>query len=111
MLSPQEIVVLGILRVVEEIRLRKPDAKIVINSLLPMVDYQKMQAPKMADFADFKREEKNAVRERMELKNAKDKFQKAKAARDAAKGVAAGGTRDLEGRSDPRRHLKAGDGR
>mmetsp|Transcript_26498 Transcript_26498/g.43761 ORF Transcript_26498/g.43761 Transcript_26498/m.43761 type:complete len:697 (-) Transcript_26498:81-2171(-) len=49
----EEIVVLGILRVVEEIRLRKPDAKIVINSLLPMVNYQDGSEPKMADVADF----------------------------------------------------------
>ena len=41
----EEIVVLGILRVVEEILLRKPDAKIVINSLLPMVNYQDMDQP------------------------------------------------------------------
>jgi lysophospholipase L1-like esterase len=50
----EEIVVLGILRVVEEIRLRKPDAKIVINSLLPMINYQDGDVePKMADVADF----------------------------------------------------------
>mmetsp|Transcript_32875 Transcript_32875/g.67526 ORF Transcript_32875/g.67526 Transcript_32875/m.67526 type:complete len:392 (+) Transcript_32875:138-1313(+) len=53
----EEIVVLGILRVVEEIRLRKPDAKIVINSLLPMVNFDEMkkgdEEVKMADFADF----------------------------------------------------------
>mmetsp|Transcript_32825 Transcript_32825/g.67169 ORF Transcript_32825/g.67169 Transcript_32825/m.67169 type:complete len:702 (+) Transcript_32825:152-2257(+) len=50
----EEIVVLGILRVVEEIRLRKPDAKIVINSLLPMINYQDGSVePKMADVADF----------------------------------------------------------
>ena len=50
----EEIVVLGVLRVVEEIRLRKPDAKIVINSLLPMINYQDGSVePKMADVADF----------------------------------------------------------
>lgn len=52
----EEIVVLGVLRVVEEIRLRKPDAKIVINSLLPMVNYDDINGNgevKMADFADF----------------------------------------------------------
>jgi hypothetical protein len=49
----EEIVELGILRVVEEIRLRKPDAKIVINSLFPMVNYQTMEEPTMADAADF----------------------------------------------------------
>jgi hypothetical protein len=49
----EEIVVLGILRVVEEIRLRKPDAKIVINSMLPMVNYQTGVMPNMADAVDF----------------------------------------------------------
>ena len=49
----EEIVVLGILRVVEEIRLRKPDAKIVINSMLPMVNYQFGEMPTMADAVDF----------------------------------------------------------
>eukprot|EP00804_Cyclotella_cryptica_P011293 CCRYP_007782-RA/>CCRYP_007782-RA protein AED:0.02 eAED:0.02 QI:779/1/1/1/1/1/2/362/374 len=49
----EEIVVLGILRVVEEIRLRKPDAKIVINSLLPMLNYQNGGEPTMADAVDF----------------------------------------------------------
>lgn len=80
----EEIVVLGILRVVEEIRLRKPDAKIVINSLLPMIDFQNRQQPKMADFADFKRAKENAMRESIEVKNAKDKFFAAKAAKEAA---------------------------
>ena len=69
----EEIVVLGILRVVEEIRLRKPDAKIVINSLLPMIDYQSMQQPTMADVADFKRE-KDAVKENMEIEKGLKKF-------------------------------------
>ena len=57
----EEIVVLGILRVVEEIRLRKPDAKIVINSLLPMVNYQGGGGEKttMADVADFTAEYRN----------------------------------------------------
>ena len=71
----EEIVVLGILRVVEEIRLRKPDAKIVINSLLPMINYQQMGAPKMADFAEFQRK-RDETREQMEIKKAKDEFKK-----------------------------------
>lgn len=54
----EEIVVLGILRVVEEIRLRKPDAKIVINSMLPMVNYQ-MGDVTMADAVDFTDKSKN----------------------------------------------------
>ena len=83
----EEIVVLGILRVVEEIRLRKPDAKIVVNSLLPMIDYRAdvskgkgkgkggdgggdgdgdVQKVNMADFADF-RAKRDAVK-RMQKK-------------------------------------------
>ena len=69
----EEIVVLGILRIVEEIRLRKPDAKIVINSLLPMIDYQSMTQPKMSDVADFKRE-KDAVRESQEIEKGIKQF-------------------------------------
>ena len=69
----EEIVVLGILRIVEEIRLRKPDAKIVINSLLPMIDYQSMKQPTMADVADFKREKNNA-REKEEIEKGLKNF-------------------------------------
>ena len=50
----EEIVVLGILRVIEEIRMRKPDAHIVVNSLLPMIEFQSIEEPKMADVVDFK---------------------------------------------------------
>jgi len=80
----EEIVVLGILRVAEEIRLRKPDAKIVINSLLPMIDYQRMinakkgeqpPGPKLEDFVDFKAE-KDGVREGQVIKDAKKEFEK-----------------------------------
>jgi hypothetical protein len=61
----EEIVVLGILRVVEEIRLRKPDAKIVINSLLPMINYQGGGELTMADAVDFTaRDEKARERTR-----------------------------------------------
>ncbi|KAL7519155.1 hypothetical protein ACHAWX_003948 [Stephanocyclus meneghinianus] len=61
----EEIVVLGILRVVEEIRLRKPDAKIVINSLLPMINYQGRGELTMADAVDFTaRDEKARERTR-----------------------------------------------
>mmetsp|Transcript_12535 Transcript_12535/g.35591 ORF Transcript_12535/g.35591 Transcript_12535/m.35591 type:complete len:504 (-) Transcript_12535:11-1522(-) len=45
----EEIVVIGILRIVEEIMKRKPDAKIVINSLFPMADLRGGPAPTQAD--------------------------------------------------------------
>ena len=109
-LSPQEIVVLGILRVVEEIRLRKPDAKIVINSLLPMVDYLGFQQPKMSDFADFRRKRENAMRESLEVKNAKDRFAAAKAAKEvaAARGTKGAGDRRrrMQENTGPRQNMK-----
>merc|ERR1712032_988432 len=78
----EEIVVLGVLRVAEEIKLRKPDAKIVINSLLPMIDYQRIDTkkgeqpsgPKLEDFADFKAE-KDGAREGQVIKDAKKEFE------------------------------------
>ncbi|KAL9189660.1 hypothetical protein ACHAXT_009335 [Thalassiosira profunda] len=70
----EEIVVLGILRVVEEIRLKKPDAKIVINSLLPMVNYQAMAQPTMVDFADFRKNRDNSMWEGMEIDKAVKNF-------------------------------------
>jgi len=54
----EEVVVLGILRVVEEIRSRKPDAKIVINSMLPMVDLRGGIFPNQIDYMDAFRDKK-----------------------------------------------------
>jgi hypothetical protein len=54
----EEVVVLGILRVVEEIRTRKPDAKIVINSMLPMADLRGGVYPQMTDYKDAFRQYK-----------------------------------------------------
>jgi lysophospholipase L1-like esterase len=48
----EEIVVLGILRIVEEILAKKPNAKIVINSLLPMPDLRGGVKPGKNDFQD-----------------------------------------------------------
>jgi lysophospholipase L1-like esterase len=53
----EEVVVLGILRVVEEIRTRKPDAKIVINSLLPMADLRGGLYPQIRDYRDAFRDQ------------------------------------------------------
>ncbi len=65
----EEIVVLGILRVVEEIRLKKPDAHIVINSLLPMIEFQSVEEPKMADVVDFKTDGDN-MKKNIEIEKA-----------------------------------------
>ena len=48
----EEVVLMGILRVVEEIRMKKPDAKIVINSLLPMTDVRSGAFPLQNDYKD-----------------------------------------------------------
>jgi hypothetical protein len=48
----EEVVVIGILRVVEQIRLEKPDALIVINSLLPMADLRGGLFPLVTDYKD-----------------------------------------------------------
>lgn len=76
----EEIVVLGILRVVEEIMLRKPDALIVINSLLPMIDYRSEDV-KMADVVDFKTDPDNSMKKNMEIEKAVKGFVGQKGAR------------------------------
>jgi len=48
----EEVVVIGILRIVEEIHEQQPDAKIVINSLLPMTSMRGGLFPEMVEFAD-----------------------------------------------------------
>jgi len=48
----EEIVVMGIMRIVEEIQRHKPDAKIVINSMLPMADLRGGMYPLMNDYKD-----------------------------------------------------------
>ena len=48
----EEIVVLGILRIVEEILFKKPNAKIVINSLMPMPELRGTVMPGKKDFQD-----------------------------------------------------------
>jgi len=48
----EEVVVIGILRVVEEIRSKKPNAKIVINSMLPMADLRGGLTPLPKDYED-----------------------------------------------------------
>jgi hypothetical protein len=54
----EEVVILGILRVVEEILTRKPDAEVVINSMLPMADLRGGIYPQMADYKDAFRQYK-----------------------------------------------------
>jgi hypothetical protein len=48
----EEVVVLGILRVIEEILENKPNAQVVINSLFPMVRGRGAQYPLVNDFKD-----------------------------------------------------------
>ena len=49
--------------------LRKPDAKIVINSLLPMIDYRSEDV-KMADVVNFKSNPDNSMKKNMEIEKA-----------------------------------------
>lgn len=48
----EEITLLGILRVVEEIMSQRPDAFIVINSILPMADVRGGAYPILSDYSD-----------------------------------------------------------
>jgi lysophospholipase L1-like esterase len=48
----EEVTVIGILRVVEEILDRKPDARIVINSLFPMASLREGDYPVKSDYKD-----------------------------------------------------------
>jgi hypothetical protein len=48
----EEVVILGVLRIVEEILNKKPDAQIVVNSLLPMAELRGGLEPNKLDFKD-----------------------------------------------------------
>ena len=48
----EEVVVIGILRVVEEILQKKPNAQVVVNSMLPMADLRGGIYPHMNDYQD-----------------------------------------------------------
>jgi len=48
----EEVIILGVLRVVEEIVNKKPNANIVINSLLPMAEFRGGFEPNKWDFKD-----------------------------------------------------------
>jgi hypothetical protein len=52
----EEVALIGILRVVEQIRMERPDALIVINSLLPMTELRGGIFPLMTDYRDAFRE-------------------------------------------------------
>lgn len=45
----EEVVLLGILRVIEEIQANRPNAKIVVNSIIPMTDDIKGRVPDIVD--------------------------------------------------------------
>ncbi len=59
----EEIVVLGLLRVVEEIMEQQPAAHIVINSVLPMVNVRGGAYPLVTDYEDALRSRQLLVRE------------------------------------------------
>jgi hypothetical protein len=92
----EEIVVLGILRVVEEIMLRKPDALIVVNSLLPMIDYRSEDV-KMADVVDFKTDPDNTMKKNMEIEKAVKGFVGQKGAQAKTPGSSAGTWKFVKG--------------
>ena len=52
----EEVVIMGIIRVVEELRIKRPDAKIVIQSMLPMSDFRGGAYPTRLDYKDAFRE-------------------------------------------------------
>lgn len=51
----EEITIMGILRIVEEIKTKRPDAKIVVNSLLPMTKMRMKKADDEEEFVDAER--------------------------------------------------------
>jgi hypothetical protein len=51
----EEITVMGILRIVEEIKKKRPNAKIVVNSLLPMIKMRMAEADDEEEFVDAER--------------------------------------------------------
>lgn len=52
----EEITVMGVLRIVEEIKSKRPDAKIVVNSLLPMIKMRMKEADDEKEFVDAERD-------------------------------------------------------
>jgi hypothetical protein len=74
----EEVVVLGVLRIVEEIVNKKPDAYIVINSLLPMSELRGGLEPKKNDFKTEvqKRGENKGTRMRKRNKTSNNNGQK-----------------------------------
>ena len=52
----EEITTMGVMRIVEEIKKRRPNAKIVVNSLLPMTKMRMEQADDEEEFMDAKRD-------------------------------------------------------
>jgi hypothetical protein len=52
----EEITLMGILRIVEEIKTQRPNAKIVVNSLLPMIKMRMREADDEKEFLDAERD-------------------------------------------------------
>jgi hypothetical protein len=68
----EEVTVLGILRVVEEILERRPDSRVVINSLLPMAYSRGGQYALLHDYQDSLGEMGNTKRDRVKNDPASD---------------------------------------
>ena len=58
----EEVVVMGIIRVVEELHNRRPDARIVINSMLPMHAFRGGAFPMQNDYRDAFRPDPQNIR-------------------------------------------------
>lgn len=65
----EEIVIMGVLRIVEEIKKFKPDAKIIINGLFPMIKLRSADEPTENDFIDAKRAGDNNMSDRIRNRN------------------------------------------
>lgn len=83
----EEVVVLGVLRIVEEILAKKPDAKIVINSLFPLADLRGTMKVGENDYKDSfnkdLRQKGTKEIEKEKLKELKKKYGKKKAKEEA----------------------------
>ena len=60
----EEITIMGVLRIVEEIKKKRPDAKIVVNSLLPMIKMRMREVEDEEEFVDAERANGKGPKER-----------------------------------------------
>ena len=76
----EEIVIMGVLRIVEEIKKVKPDAKIIINGLFPMTMMRTFQ-PQVVDFVDAERNRGGDRRGRRQLGKDRSRLDRSRADR------------------------------